>query len=369
MPPNDLRHLGHEILLAELLRADIDRQTQLPQVRGFSPQGQLAAGGIEHPVADLEDERAFLGERDELSRHDHAAFGMHPAHQYFGAQRAVFFAYLDLVMQFQLPVEHGETQIRFQRRTCLHNLLHDRVEETHGIASRFLRLVHRHVGALEQRVDRFLVAVVQADADAGRAVMLVLLEEVGGGQGRTQLFGDHGDFLGSFLRIAAEFLEQHHELVAAEARHGIFFAHLRLDAPRHFDQQLVAHIVTHGVVQVLEAVHVEEKHGAVLEAACRDGQRGAETVQQQAPVRQLGEDIVKGQREDLRLGALARGDVAEDGDILEDLVLLVPDGADGQPFRKDFAVLALVPDFAVPGPRAVQFLPHRPIELGVMLVR
>jgi hypothetical protein len=55
--------------------------------------------------------------------------------------------------------------------------------------------------------------------------------------------------------------QQHGELVAALAGHGVGFAHAGDDAPGRLDQQAVAGLVAEGVVDFLEAVEVDEQHG------------------------------------------------------------------------------------------------------------
>ena len=51
------------------------------------------------------------------------------------------------------------------------------------------------------------------------------------------------------LVVDAEAFQQHHEFVAAQARHGIDLAHAAVQAPGDLDQQLVAGIVALGVVE------------------------------------------------------------------------------------------------------------------------
>jgi len=48
-------HLLDKVVLAELFGADIDCQIQLVQLRVSLPSLELRAGGIEHPLPDLQD--------------------------------------------------------------------------------------------------------------------------------------------------------------------------------------------------------------------------------------------------------------------------------------------------------------------------
>ena len=74
----------------------------------------------------------------------------------------------------------------------------------------------------------------------------------GGGE---DLARDRGDL----LRLT-HFLEQHHELVAAQAGDDVALAQATGEARRDFLQQLVARLVAERVVDQLEAVEVDEQH-------------------------------------------------------------------------------------------------------------
>ena len=62
-------------------------------------------------------------------------------------------------------------------------------------------------------------------------------------------------------------LDQHGELVAAEPGHRVAVAHRRAQPVGDLDQQLVAGRVAEAVVDLLEAVQVEEQHGHVVVVA------------------------------------------------------------------------------------------------------
>jgi hypothetical protein len=53
--------LGHEIGLAELAGADVDRHIQLGHARLIRPAAQLGAGLVEHPEADRHDQAGIFG--------------------------------------------------------------------------------------------------------------------------------------------------------------------------------------------------------------------------------------------------------------------------------------------------------------------
>ncbi len=77
----DLSHPRHEIGLAELRRADVDRDREVAGRGDLGPQRQLRAGGSENPVAQRHDEARFLGERDELCGGNDAMVRIEPPQQ------------------------------------------------------------------------------------------------------------------------------------------------------------------------------------------------------------------------------------------------------------------------------------------------
>ena len=112
--------------------------------------------------------------------------------------------------------------------------------------------------------------------------------------------------------LAAELFDHHHELVAAQARHGVDAAHAAAQALCHVLQQQVAHVMAQGVVQGLEVVQVDEQQRTALALALGAGQCLLHAVHQQHAVGQAGERVVEGQALHLALAGLARADVGVD---------------------------------------------------------
>ena len=76
-------------------------------------------------------------------------------------------------------------------------------------------------------------------------------------------------------------------------------------ARRHFLQQLVARVVAEGVVDVLEAVQVDEQHREIAAIAARVLDREVEHVAEHGPVRKRRQGVVIGQELDALLVQLA----------------------------------------------------------------
>src|SRR6186713_3357293 len=66
-----------------------------------------------------------------------------------------------------------------------------------------------------------------------------------------------------------EVLDDDHELVSAEAREKVGLAQRRRQRRRHAFQELVAYAMAERVVDVLEAVEVDEQHAHAMTAALR----------------------------------------------------------------------------------------------------
>ena len=119
-------------------------------------------------------------------------------------------------------------------------------------------------------------------------------------------------------------LDQHDEFVAAVAADHIMGPQLPLQATGDFDQQPVTDRVAERVVNVLEAVDVEEQERGAL-VLVTAGDALADDIPEARPVGQAGERVVKRQPRDMILGGLPLdGEDAEVKASRDDL--LVPGG-------------------------------------------
>ena len=100
-------------------------------------------------------------------------------------------------------------------------------------------------------------------------------------------------------------LDEHRELVAAEAGHRVAGADRVAQPVGDLDQQLVAGGVAEAVVDLLEAVEVQEQDRHVVGAAAAV-QRLLEPLPEQRAVGQLGEAVVVRLVDQLVLQLLAR---------------------------------------------------------------
>ena len=190
-----------------------------------------------------------------------------------------------------------------KRAPRLHAGVHLRLEEAIDAAAVGLGAVERHVGVLQELVGVGAVGGRERDADAGVDHHHVAVNVVG----RADRLGDAP---GQPLRVGGigDVGLDDGELVAADARDGVGFAHAAAQPAGHHPQQLVAGRMAERVVDVLELVEIETQHREPL-AALDMGQRFAEALAQQQAVRQVGESVVARHVGDLHFRAPPLGDV------------------------------------------------------------
>src|ERR1700737_2902144 len=89
-----MAHVVDQLVIVQLTRGHVYREAERVALR--VPFRALPAGLLEHPPPDWEDQRAVLGDRNEITRRDDAARAVPPADQGLDPDRA-----------FRLQVEHG----------------------------------------------------------------------------------------------------------------------------------------------------------------------------------------------------------------------------------------------------------------------
>ncbi len=149
----------------------------------------------------------------------------------------------------------------------------------------------------------------QGNADAGRHLQALAVEEHRLGQQLADGVGHFANLIADLAARAFEAAEQDHEFVTAQARNGVLHAHAGLQARGDDFQHRIAHRVPEGVVDVLEMVEVEEHQCAAQVMAFEQGDLLAQAVHQQGAVGQVGQWVVVGQVADLRFGVFQQADV------------------------------------------------------------
>jgi len=87
------------------------------------------------------------------------------------------------------------------------------------------------------------MAAIQADADAGRAVLLIAVQQIGLAEFVANLFGDMFGLIRGFCGTRTQRFERHDEFVPPQPCHGVAFAYTAGEPPGDFAQQLIADIM------------------------------------------------------------------------------------------------------------------------------
>ena len=248
-------------------------------------------------------------------------------------------------MQGQLACVHGSAQVAVQLHALFDQLRHGLGEEVQLVAPGILGAVHGQVGEPQQGVDVAPVLGIGGDADAGGDKQLPTLDFKGFGQARQQLA--RGGLQG---QTVPRVLDQHGEFVPAQPGHGVARPGQRPQALGHLAQQLVAHRVAVGVVDLLEVVQIDEQQRQLTPNPLSLGDGMAEAVHEQEAVGQPGQHIEVRQMVDALLRQLLLGDVVQDGDVALRPAVGIPYAGQADPQRLNPAVVVLMGDLPLPGP-------------------
>jgi hypothetical protein len=113
------------------------------------------------------------------------------------------------------------------------------------------------------------------------------------------------------------------------------------------------------IIHRFEAIQIEHAHcqHALMALTAQHGL--VEMDLQQTTIGQLGQFVIHGHAQQLALLLLDLAGLDKGTDIVRDLAIRTGQGGDGQPVGIDLAVLASVPDLAMPAPLFLDGRPHR----------
>ena len=146
----------------------------------IAPCAELAAGFIQYPFAQRQDQAGFLGDGDEFGWRHQAHARVAPAYQRLEPDDAAAPAVeLGLVMQFELLVFHGHPQVMVHGQPLHGGLVHLGREELDIVAPQRFGVIHGGVGVLHQRFAVLPVVRVEREADAWRRMQRIFSDPIG----------------------------------------------------------------------------------------------------------------------------------------------------------------------------------------------
>ena len=233
-----------------------------------------------------------------------------------------------------------------------------------AVAAGFLGPIHRLGGVAQQLLAVCVVQREQRHADAGR--------QADTRSRALQWFTDPAQNLEYSLVAVGDILDipqQQGEFVTADACQGVSCIQALLQALGHADQQLVADVVAEAVVDRLEHVQIQQADRQSPATALGQGGSLLQAVGEQGAVGQAGEGIEMRQLVDALLVMLELGDVGKQIDVVAEPAMLVMYRTDVAQCRVEGAILATVPEFALPVSAGPQVRPHLAIEACIVAPR
>ena len=202
-----------------------------------------------------------------------------------------------LVMQHKLLLCERTAQTGLDGLPLHGPSVHPRLEKSVVVAPAFLGVIHCGVRALDQGLRVQTIVGVDADADTHADMEFIPVNVV-----RQCERGMR--FLGRKRCVFCVFNQgqQQHKFIAALTTDGIRLAHTSHQSFGHRLQQVVAHRMAQGVVDMFKEiqVHVHQRQAPALSMGGIDGL--GEPVLQQHSIGQIGEHIVMRQMIEMNLG-------------------------------------------------------------------
>ncbi len=208
---------------------------------------------------------------------------------------------LRLVLETKFPAIERVTEGGGDPHPLGRHGVHQRGVEADRIAPLSLGGEHRRVGVLHERLGVQGVVGEDAGADAGPDRDRVARDQERRAQGAAHFFRERAEVV-----APRQLGKNQSELVAGQACHGVARPHQRSEPVRDAAEQKVAHVMTERVVDHLEPVDVQEKETQGMPVTTRPHQLLLETVEEQSPVREVGQAVPMGEIPEPALGSLAR---------------------------------------------------------------
>ena len=172
---------------------------------------------------------------------------------------------------------------------------------------------HRRVGVLQQGCRVSPILRKNSHADRTGHMLVGTIDDKGRAQRIKHLLRD-----ASATPLALKLVEQHNEFVSALPRNGIARAYRLAETSRHLAKQLIAGVVTQGVVDVLEVIDINKHDGKLVARSLSSDDGLRNPVLHQRAVWQAGQRVMKRQMLNVLLNHQTFTDIARiDNDPLD----------------------------------------------------
>ena len=255
----------------------IDDKLTLMRIGGLPtllPRLCLTAGLAKHPFIDRNDKARFFRPCQELAWTDEAVPRTPPAQQCFRAGNLPSLERnLWLVVQDKLLLGDRLAHIGVEDQACTRPPIHVRGVESEDVSAIMLRPIHCQITVAQELLHVGTVGWVNGDTDTRTRNHLLARMQPWCADG----LNDAGSHFGRIL-VLCDVRLQNCKLVAAETCDRIGFAHERTQTVGDLYEVLVADLVAEPVVDVFEAVEIDEVEGERPIATTRASDLAAQAV-------------------------------------------------------------------------------------------
>src|SRR5882724_13561459 len=269
-----------KVLVPEFHRRDVHRHSTQGQAC-IQPGPGLLARFTKDPVADRKNQAAVFRDGNKLPRSDRPASRMRPAYQRFRAGNlACPQIDLRLIVQREFLPLQGAPQTLLDGLTLHGPDIHGRLEILIALTPIFLGLVHRGVRVLDERFRIQAVIRIDAYANACGDVKIVLVD----GMSLRRRLQHSSRANGSIFRLF-HFRKQHDEFVASLPAYRVRAAYAIHQTFCDGLKKFVANGMPQGIVDVFEAIQIQEQDRDFFVMSRRQDDRLVNAVVEQHAIR------------------------------------------------------------------------------------
>ena len=241
--------------------------------------------------------------------------------------------------------------------------IHLGVEEPVMPASAPLGGIQGRVGVADQRLGVLAIVRIHRNAHGNTGFHGAQFQHDRFGHGTQQAVAKFGQFI-----LVLGLGPHDQKFIACLPTQGIRLSQATFQPGRHYLEYLIAHRVPMAIVDKFEIVEIEAENREFAPVLMGEVQGLLQTLPPQQTVGQPRQRVVIGEELDLLLSLLELGNIGEQAHVAQQLAVLIHDTGYRQPLGINFAILATIPDFALPAAFGLQAGPEVLIKpLGLHL--